>query len=179
MDCRGHKPYIPEFENPYPGLPESDIADFVYHTPLHLCRCIEAVQSRMGMDADYIVSRPYTVRFRYNAADCEITIPEGMVTDLASVPWVARFIVERVGPHLEAAIVHDFLYMAWQDLADRGIRREDREFADRLMYAGMKAAGVGVLKRSLIFVMIRMFGGVAYARRDALRYVRDDPGEDS
>lgn len=175
MDCRGHKPYIPEFENPYPGLPESDITALVYHTPLHLCRCIIAAQRRMGRDADYIVSRPYTVRFRYNEVDREITIPEGMVTDLTSVPWIARIFVERVGPHLEAAIVHDFLYIAWQDVADHGIRRADRKFADRMMYAAMKAAGVGLVRRGLIYATIRLFGAIAYARRDPVRYVTDDP----
>lgn len=179
MDCRDHKPYIPEFENPYPGPPGSDITGFVYTTPLHLCRCIEAVRRREGLDADYIVSRPYTVRFRYNDADREITVPEGMVTDLTTVPWITRIFVGRVGPHLEAAIVHDFLYIAWQDMADHGARREDRRFADWLMYVAMKAAGVGFLKRWFIYVTVRIFGGIPYVRRDPIRYVRDDPGEDS
>lgn len=176
MDCRNYKPYVPEFENPYPGRPGLDITGFAYHTPLHLCRCIEAVQRREGADADYIVSRPYTVRFRYGDAGREVTVPEGMVTDLASVPWLARIFVGRVGPHVEAAIVHDFLYIAWQDMADHGARPEDRKFADRLMRAAMAAADVGVLKRWLIYITVRIFGGGAYARRDPVRYVRDDPG---
>ena len=179
MDCRNYEPYVPEFENPYPEPAGLDITRFVYCTPLHLCRCKEAVQRRQGGDADYIVSRPYTVRFRYNGVDREIAVPEGMVTDLTSVPGFARIFVGRVGPHLEAAIVHDFLYIAWQDMGERGVRREDRRFADRLIYAAMKAAGVHFFKRWLIYIAVMIFGGIPYARRDGIRYVKDRPDEDS
>ncbi len=173
MDCRDYQPYVPDLEDPYPGLPSSGITNFVYHTPLHLCRCIEAVQRREGADAHYIVARPYKVRFDCNDGRREITVPEGMVTDLASVPRIARIFVGRVGPHLEAAIVHDFLYVAWQDLPDHDARPEDRKFADRLMRAAMASAGVGYLKRWLIYAAVRIFGAGAYTRRDPVRYVRD------
>ena len=177
MDCRKYEPYVPELENPYPEPAGLNITRFVYGTPLHLCRCIDAVQRRQGGDADYIVSRTYTVRFRYDDADREIAVPEGMVTDLTSVPRIARIFVGRVGPHLEAAIVHDFLYIAWQDLDRRGVRREDRRFADRLLYAALKAAGVHFFKRWLIFIAVTVGGGIPYARRDEIRYVRDRPDE--
>ena len=173
MECEDLEPYVPEFENPYPDPSLLQITDFVYSTPIHLCRCIEAVQRRKGEDADYIVSQPYTVRFKLQGAGRQVTVPEGMVTDLSSVPWIARWIIGRVGPHLEASIVHDFLYIAWQDVEGRGPREQDREFADKLLRVAMEEASVGPIRRYLIYAAVRMFGGGAYRREDPVRYVRD------
>ncbi len=178
MKCQDTEPYIPEFDNPYPESAGAEITDFDYATPLHLCRCPEAVRVREGEDADYIVSKPYTVGFKLAGNDREITVPQGMVTDLASVPWFARIFIGRVGRHLEASIVHDFLYIAWQDVAGRGARDEDRKFADRLMQVAMKKAKVGAINRCLIYAAVRIFGGGPYRRRDPKRYVRDRSGEE-
>ncbi len=167
-------PYKPEFENPYPDKGWTQKSKFEYATPLHLYRKIEAVQIREGEDADYIVWRDYTVRFKLDNEDepREITVPRGMLTDLASVPRVARSVVGRVGPHLEASIVHDFLYIAWQDLEGRGPRDEDREFADELMRVALEEAGVSGWQRFLIYRAVSWFGGGAYRREDDARYVK-------
>ncbi len=168
------EPHEPEIENPYPDPGWTRISEFEYATPLHLYRGIEAVQRREGEDADYIVSRDYTVRFKLDNEDehRNITVPRGMLTDLTSVPSVARSVIGRVGPHLEASIVHDFRYIAWQDLEERGPRDEDREFADKLMRVAMEEAGVRGWKRFLIYNAVRSFGGGAYRREDELRYVK-------
>ena len=176
MRCDKLKPYDPPgetFVNPYPDEQWSNVDDFVYETSLHLCRCIEAVQRREGEDADYIVSQSYTAKYSLDGQERKITVPEGMVTDLSSVPRVARSFIGRVGPHLEASIVHDFLYIAWQDVDGRSPREKDREFADKLMRAGMKSARVGATKRWLIYHAIRMFGKGAYDRTDKIRYMKD------
>ncbi|MCH7539423.1 MAG: DUF1353 domain-containing protein [Proteobacteria bacterium] len=168
------EPYEPKFENPYPDAGWTQISHFEYETPLHLYRTIEAVQRRGGEDADYIVWRDYTVRFKLDNEDeyRNITVPRGMLTDLASVPRVARSVVGRVGPHLEASIVHDFLYIAWQDLEERGPRDEDREFADKLMRVAMEKAGVSGWKRFLVYNAVRLFGSGVYRRKDEPRYVK-------
>lgn len=168
------EPYEPEFENPYPDVDWTQISDFKYETPLHLYRTIEAVQLREGEDADYIVWRDYTVRFKLDNEDeyRNITVPRGMLTDLASVPSVGRSVVGRVGPHLEASIVHDFLYIAWQDLEGRGPRDEDREFADKLMRVAMEKAGVSGWKRFLVYNAVKWGGRGVYRRKDEPRYVK-------
>jgi Protein of unknown function (DUF1353) len=98
-----------------------------------------------------------------------------MLTDLASVPRVARWLVDRVGPHLEAAIVHDFLYIAWQDVAGgRGAREEDRRFADELMRVAMESAKVGATSRFVIHNAVRSFGGRAFEEPNERRYWRPD-----
>ncbi len=178
MRCQEWESYTPQFENPYPGQPPLQITDFIYQTPLHLCRCTKALELNAGSKADYVVSRPYTVLFTLDGVDTGITVPEGMLTDLSSVPWFARWFIGRVGPHLEASIVHDFLYIAWQDLEGQGAREPDRKFADRLLRAGMKAADVSSWKRWIVYLGVRLFGKGAYVQPNALRYVKDRSGED-
>ncbi len=132
-----------------------------------LYRSIEAVEYRSGKkDADYIVALPYTVSFKLDGETRSLTVPKGMLTDLVSVPSLARLIIGRVGPHLEAAIVHDFLYIAWQDLKHHDARKKDKELADKLMDAAMERARVGRIKRTLICGALWFFGWSAYSGKN-------------
>jgi len=167
--------FAPALENPYPSSGWEKISDFEYLTPLRLYRDVQAVLVRDGEDADYVVSDDYRVRYRLDGEPREITVPAGMLTDLASVPRIARWLVDRVGPHLEAAIVHDFLYIAWQDVVGgRGAREEDRRFADELMRVAMESAKVGATSRSVIHRAVKSFGRPAYQEPNERRYWRPD-----
>lgn len=164
---------LPEIVNPYPDnwSEDSKITDFVYETRLHLHRVIKAVQIRDGEDAAYIVSVDYVVSFKLDGDSRRITVPKGMLTDLVSVPWLFRFLVGRVGPQLEAAIIHDYLYVAWQDFPDKDARDQDRRFADELMRVAMEAANVGSVKKFLIYNAVKWFGESSYHSEDPERYV--------
>ena len=141
----------PDFENPYHG--EGEIDDFCYRDDLVILRMAQAIDMGGDREADYIVANPYRVDFTVDGAARSTTVPRGMLTDLTSVPPVFRSLVNRVGPHLEAAIVHDFLYIAWQDLG-REARREDWRYANRVMIAGMRQARVGYCTCILIAIAI-------------------------
>ena len=173
--------YTPQFDNPYPEGEWSEITDFVYASNLHLCRAMTAVQTRTGEDANYVLAQPYRVRFKLDTdtVEREIEVPKGMLTDLSSIPPGFRWAVNRVGPHLEATIVHDFLYIAWQDLADHGARDEDRKFADELMRVAMKEAKVSGVQIFLIHSAVSLAGGSAFRNADpGTRYVEDETGGD-
>ncbi len=171
--------YTPQFDNPYPEGEWSEITDFVYATNLHLCRAIEAVQTRVGEDANYVLAQPYRVSFKLDDVEREIEVPKGMLTDLSSIPPGLRWVVSRVGPHLEASIVHDFLYIAWQNLPGHGARNEDRKFADELMRVAMKEAEVSGTQIFLIHSAVRLAGGSAFRNADpGTRYVEDETGGD-
>jgi hypothetical protein len=142
--------FKPEIENPYPGTFET-VSDFKYRTRLVLVRLPEALRDRQLAKASYILGADYTVTFAVDGEPRELTVPRGMRSDLASVPWGARNTVGRVGPHLEAAIVHDFLFIAWQLLgADYGPRRSDFRYANAVMFAGLEAADTGWLRQTAI-----------------------------
>ena len=160
--------FVPDIVNPYPdNYDDEDIEEFEYLSPLVLRREVDAAKMRGGKDdADYIVGADYKVCFRIKgeAAKRTIVVPRGMLTDLASVPRFAQSIVARVGPHLEASIVHDFLYVAWQDLPGGTARRSDWNFADELLRVAMKAAEVDLDQIVAIHGAVRVFGWPVYKR---------------
>ena len=155
---------------PYPPA-WTEVSDVQFEADLVLVRLKDTVRTREGEDADYIVGTDYTVRLTVDGTALGITVPRGLITDLTSVPAPLRVLAGRVGPWLEAAIVHDYLYIAWQDVPGLRPRDKDRAFADLVMLRAMEAAHVGVVKRRLIYAAVRVFGGAAFRRKSDKRYV--------
>ena len=164
--------------NVYPNG-KAEMAEFKDCTDLHLTRTIESVQTRRGDDAKYVVATPYggTVRLRDidagprkdEAGDSEyvwhrIRVPRGYKTDLASVPRIGRFLVSRAGPHLEACVVHDWLYQAWI-VTKETPTRSMKTFADDVLKAAMREANVGRFKTWLIYNACARFGGKDFKRQ--------------
>lgn len=149
----GFEPYDPVVRNPYPERWET-VSGFSYETDLYLARARRALVDGRNREAEYIVAAEYRCSCTVDGRTWQIVVPSGMLTDLTSSPRAARVIVNRIGPHLEAAIVHDFLYLAWQDLPGHGARRDDFRFANVVMREAMAAAGIGRAARSLIYAAI-------------------------
>lgn len=158
--------------NPYPSQysQKDKISNFVYHNHLQLARLKDRTNYQIPPESDYIVLQNYNISFTLNGNPHEIVVPRGMLTDLASVPCVFRWYVGRVGPHLEATTVHDWLYVAWQGASYlvprfqpiQKARTDDmRHFADRVMLHAMQASGMR-LKADLIYKAIQWGGRGAY-----------------
>ena len=160
----------------YPADGPVEVLGFAYTDDLYLTRGIEAVQVRgEEEDADYIVARRYCseVKLRLpngSESTFPIEVPCGLLTDLSSVPWWGRWLMGKVGPHLEASIVHDWLYVAWQDeVAWQGEKRPPRwmrRFADDVFLAAMKEAGVDRFKRSTAHVAVCSFGHGSFYKKN-------------
>ena len=155
----------------YPDKPV-EVLDFSYESDLHLTRKIERVQARRGEDANYVLSRPYNavVKLRRlddgHEFDLPIDVPERFLTDLSSVPWWGRWAVSRVGPHLEASIVHDWLYVAWQQEKPNCATRERRLFADQVFRRAMEKAEVRRFRTWLIYAAVRLGGRRPFEDKD-------------
>jgi hypothetical protein len=161
--------------NPYPDCWEA-ITGFRYRSALSLVRPLNTVQARLGEDGDYVLQHDFLCDYELDGTEIRrLVVPRGLITDLTSAPRFLRMFVGRVGPWLEAAIVHDFLYIAWQDVPERGARACDRLFADRMMLAAMVEADVHPLARGAIYAVLRAFGGRAFRRVQQDRYA--DLGE--
>jgi len=96
--------------------------------------------------------------FRYWSARLQawITVPVEFVTDLASVPWFARWYVSVDGEHTKPAIVHDYLYVK-QSIADfPDITREE---VDKIFLEALEVRGVGKWKRNIMYAAVRFGGG--------------------
>lgn len=84
----------------------------------------------------------------------KIVVPNGFVTDYASVPKIMWLF--GLSPHEQysrAAIIHDYLY--WS----QGCTREQ---ADQLMFIAMKESKVGWLGRWLVYLAVNFFGESAW-----------------
>ncbi|MEM7500243.1 MAG: DUF1353 domain-containing protein, partial [Pseudomonadota bacterium] len=127
-------------DNPYPEHWRR-ISDVCFETPLVLARAARAIPFAGDREAQYVLAAAYRVSYRIDnePARRQVVVPAGMLTDLASVPAIARWFVGRVGPHLEAAILHDYLFIAWQELPGHGARSRDFDFANAMMMAAMEA----------------------------------------
>lgn len=88
-----------------------------------------------------------------------IKVPAGFLTDLASVPRVAQNAIQKDEGNLEAAVIHDYLYSR---LCQIPATRED---ADRCFLEAMTVAGVGPVKRGLMFHAVRWFGWRSWKKR--------------
>ena len=157
--------------DPYPA-PGTIVAELRYDSALVLVRLKDAPRLRSGEDADYLTGRPYLVSWRTDGGDwVQIVVPAGLITDLTSVPRPLRWVIGRVGPWLEAAIVHDYLYVAWQDVPGKVPGEADRAFADAIMLAAMRAAQVRPWTAAAIHWAVRTFGGRTFAQPKPDRYV--------
>ena len=73
----------------------------------------------------------------------QIVVWSGTVTDLASIPRIARLFIVKNGQHRAAAIVHDHLCRLGMDFS--------RRLADKIFLEAMKLSGVPRLRRRLMY----------------------------
>ena len=85
-----------------------------------------------------------------------IVVPECFTTDLASIPQVFWGILSPLAEHERAAVIHDYLYTQ---------QKRSRRQCDVIFLEAMKVCGTGWLKRSVIYWMVRLFGGIAWKKR--------------
>jgi hypothetical protein len=117
-----------------------------------------------------VVVRPYAYMHPIYGQDVTIEIPQGFVTDFASIPKAFHFLIHPFGRHAPAAVLHDFLYALGQKKA--------RKLADRLFLNAMREAGVPPVRRSIMYRMVRTFGGGGYGLKDDWKFVDTETGVD-
>lgn len=86
-----------------------------------------------------------------------VVVPEGYVTDFASIPGFAHWIVSPFGRHAEAAVVHDWLYTLGAPDDEKG-----RKLADRTFRRALKLVGVDWVRRSIMYRAVRWGGKSGY-----------------
>lgn len=76
-----------------------------------------------------------------------IVVPEGFVTDLASIPQIFQALLPQNDRHRLAAVVHDYLCR---------LEGFDRRMADRVFLEAMKVLEVQVWKRWSMFLAVAL-----------------------
>jgi hypothetical protein len=94
--------------------------------------------------------------FSSKLLDRLVIVPEGYVTDFASVPRApfTYWLFGGIGD--EAAVVHDFAY-------EKGL--VPREVADALYLEALEACGVPAWRRRSMWAAVRVFGGSRYLQQ--------------
>jgi len=82
-----------------------------------------------------------------------VTVPIGFKTDFASIPRIARVLINRNGKSREAAVVHDYLYK-------RHIY--SRKIADHIFLEAMQDSDVNVFVRRSMYMAVRAGGWIFF-----------------
>lgn len=88
-----------------------------------------------------------------------VNVPVGFKTDFKSTPRIFWSIVPPFGLGSVAAVIHDWLYN--DEVYKQSYTRKE---ADEIFYWLMRYYGVGKLKASLMYYMVRLFGKRAYSQ---------------
>lgn len=81
------------------------------------------------------------------------TVPEGFVTDFASVPQVLQLLIKTDAPYIrEASVLHDYLYdkQCAYDITQNA--------ADALLIEGMNVLGANAFQCTAVWQALAMFG---------------------
>lgn len=97
----------------------------------------------------WMLTQPFS--YKSDLWDEVITVPQGFITDLASVPRLplAYWVAGGVGN--KAAVVHDWLYSKYCEIL------MDRKVADKIFLEAMKLDGVWGWRRWLMYTAVSGF----------------------
>lgn len=99
---------------------------------------------------------PFSATVYYDSSASElITVPEGFITDLASVPRFPGMFLLFGGKARKSAVLHDYLYSEGRD----------RSFADAVFYAAMRHEEPA-WRRALMWLGVRLAGWVFYFTKE-------------
>lgn len=111
------------------------------------------------------LARDYTVRVPDGPT---ITVPEGFICDLASVPRPFWWYAPPYGNYTSPALVHDYLYAKTGEVLMFGLTRCE---ADMIFLRHMRACGVRPTQAYLKYIAVRLFGWVVWNRNRRLAHV--------
>ena len=116
------------------------------------CAAIKPVPTTLFIDGNNAVLEKPLVYQRPDGTNV-ITVPEGFVTDFASIPRAFWSLYQRTGRYQWAAVVHDYLY--WEQTTTR-------EEADTVFLEAMTESDVPSLDRIVIYKAVRAGGQAAW-----------------
>ena len=85
--------------------------------------------------------------FFYSSIAGIISIKKGQLTDLATIPWFARWLYSRSGPHKDAAIIHD-------TMLSQGYTRT---LSDLVFREALQDSNVSALHVSILYSFVKFY----------------------
>lgn len=132
-----------------------------FTTPLEL-EYIDGESWKVTREFDYLVD------YEDKEGDV-IRVPEGFITDFASVPRFLWVMFPPTGKYGKAAVVHDYLYVVGGKVPCRWCGDNKvipcpkpaiytKKDADQIFLDAMKALGVNLVQRRMMYTAVRWFG---------------------
>jgi len=103
-------------------------------------------------DRGWVLDRDFTY-YTGGGDSFDIIVPEGFITNFASVPRILWPVFPAYGRYGRASVIHDYLY-ASQTLS----RRE----ADRIFFEAMGVSNVNTLTQYTLYLTVRLVGWVPW-----------------
>ena len=98
--------------------------------------------------------------------DFYVTVPDGYITDGASIPRILwPFIGSPYGPYTDAAVIHDYLYSA-----RKTYQKINRKEADLIFYKILCSIGISAWNARLMYWGVRIGGWRAWKKYEGLKY---------
>lgn len=111
---------------------------------------IDGIRWRLVKPFEYYIAEPDGEK---------IVVPEGFITDFASIPRFAWSIIGSPwGKYGKAAVIHDYCYHRVMFT---------RKICDKIFLDAMKVLGVGWLKRHIMHRAVRLFAGRIWKKYSA------------
>jgi len=113
----------------------------------------EALYTKREIGAKrFHVSKPLV--FYSDVLEREITVPIGFETDFASIPWFLQSLVQVNGPHIHAAVIHDFLCVYGKSF------KVTQKQTDQVFLEAMQCLDVRVTQRSAMYIGVRAYQSI-------------------
>ena len=112
-----------------------------------------ALLFRRFKDPFYVLAREIRWIDDHSGTHEDVVVPEGFVTDFASIPRVFYSLLKPDDEYAAAAVIHDYMY--W----DQSTSRAE---ADLIFKYAMKDLDVGGVTTAAIYNAVRVFGGIAW-----------------
>jgi hypothetical protein len=95
--------------------------------------------------------------FSYVSSKGTIIVPEGFITDGASIPKVFWSILAPFGDYFAAAVIHDYLY-------NKECPLYNRKEADLIFKEAMFNIGVPWYRRDIVYQAVNTFGWACFRK---------------
>lgn len=131
-----------------------------------------------ALDGDYwVVTDPFVYYLGDKGSDTFVRIPNGYLTDGASVPRIFWNIIPPWGKYGQAAIVHDYLCEYLEVETPTGKRKITRKECDDILLEAMKVLGVPGGRAWMIHsgvAMYRVFARVSKPSFDPKKFAVEE-----
>lgn len=129
----------------------SSFTDFEPETSVQLN---QFATRELGMEYR-VVTKPFTYHIGDLPSDEIVKIPQGYITDGASIPVFLKRFIPSWGKYGAAAIVHDLLCETLTIISKGQEKLIDRKRADRIFLEAMKVLKVPFLQRWSFYIAVR------------------------